>query len=88
MRKQADNHQTNLESFVNTLSDSKGLSPENIQTTAQETEQKAAQIMRTYLGENPDSPEAIEFLCLAEGGGGSHIGQRKNQPIVRFGRVA
>jgi hypothetical protein len=45
MRKQADNHQTNLESFVNTLSDSKGLSPENIQTTAQETEQKAAQIM-------------------------------------------
>jgi hypothetical protein len=24
--------------------------------------------METYLGENPDSQEAIEFLCLAEAG--------------------
>jgi hypothetical protein len=72
MKKQANNHQTNLESFVQKLSVSKGLSPENIQTTAQETEQKAAQIMKTYLGEDPDSSEAIEFLCLAEGGEVTH----------------
>jgi ferritin-like protein len=72
MKKQANNHQTNLETFIQTLSASEGLSPENIQTTAQETEQKAAEIMKTYLGENPDSSEAIEFLCLAEGGGVTH----------------
>jgi rubrerythrin len=29
-------------------------------------------MMKTYLGENPDSSEAIEFLCLAEGGEVTH----------------
>ena len=72
MKKQANNHQTNLEGFVQALSESEGLSPENIQTTAQETEKKAAEIMKTYLGEDPDSSEAIEFLCLAEGGEVTH----------------
>jgi lactam utilization protein B len=28
--------------------------------------------MKTYLGENPDASEAIEFLCLAEGGEVTH----------------
>jgi rubrerythrin len=28
--------------------------------------------MKTYLGEDPDSSEAIEFLCLAEGGEITH----------------
>jgi hypothetical protein len=28
--------------------------------------------MRTYLGEEPDSSEAIEFLCLAEAGEVTH----------------
>ena len=42
--------------------ESEGLSSGNIETAAQETEQKA------ILGEDPDSSEAIEFLCLAEGG--------------------
>ena len=28
--------------------------------------------MKTYLGEDPDSSEAIEFLCLAEGGEVTH----------------
>lgn len=28
--------------------------------------------METYLGENPDSQEAIEFLCLAEAGEVTH----------------
>ena len=43
-----------------------------IQETAQETEQKASEMMKTYLGEDPDSSEAIEFLCLAEGGEVTH----------------
>jgi hypothetical protein len=72
MRKQANNHQANLEGFVQTLSQKEGLNSESIQTTAQETEQKAAEIMKTYLGDDPDSSEAIEFLCLAEGGEVTH----------------
>ena len=42
------------------------------QEVANETAQKASQIMNTYLGESPDSSEAIEFLCLAEGGEVTH----------------
>ena len=71
MKNQANNHGSNLEELVSAL-ESEGLSSENIQTAAQETEQKAAEIMKTYLGEDPDSSEAIEFLCLAEGGEVTH----------------
>ena len=72
MRKEANNHQTKLEELVQKLSQSQGLNPENIQSTALETEQKASQMMNTYLGDEPDSSEAIEFLCLAEGGEVTH----------------
>jgi rubrerythrin len=71
MKKQANNHQANLEELIPSL-ESEGLSSENIQNAAQETEQKAAEMMKTYLGEDPDSSEAIEFLCLAEGGEVTH----------------
>ena len=72
MRKEANNHQTKLEELVQKLSQSQGLNSENIQKSAEETEQKASQMMNTYLGEDPDSSEAIEFLCLAEGGEVTH----------------
>lgn len=72
MKAQANNHQTILEELVPKLSESQGLSSENIQTVTQETEQKASEIMKIYLGEDPDSSEAIEFLCLAEGGEVTH----------------
>jgi rubrerythrin len=71
MKKQANNHQSKLEELIPTL-ESEGLSSGNIQTAAQETEQKATEIMKTYLGEDPDSSEAIEFLCLSEGGEVTH----------------
>jgi rubrerythrin len=71
MKKQANNHQSKLEELIPTL-ESEGLSSGNIQTAAQKTEQKATEIMKTYLGEDPDSSEAIEFLCLAEGGEVTH----------------
>ena len=48
------------------------LDMKNDEESAKETEKKATKIMKTYLGENPDSTEAIEFLCLAEGGEVSH----------------
>jgi rubrerythrin len=49
-----------------------GISSENIRKAAQETEQKTAEMMKIYLGEDPDRSEAIEFLCLAEGGEVAH----------------
>jgi hypothetical protein len=71
MKEQANNHQTNLEELVADLA-SEGLRSEVIHKTASETEQKASEIMKIYLGKNPDSFEAIEFLCLAEGGEVTH----------------
>src|ERR687884_48665 len=70
MKKQANNHQTDLEELI--LSPSLGLDSSNIQEVANETAQKASEMMKTYLGESPDSSEAIEFLCLAEGGEVTH----------------
>ncbi|MCC2649412.1 MAG: hypothetical protein K0R16_2218 [Nitrososphaeraceae archaeon] len=58
MRKEAGNHQIQLEELVEKLSQSEELDSE--------------EIMKTYLGEEPDSSEAIEFLCLAEGGEVTH----------------
>ena len=72
MRKEAGNHQIQLEELVQKLSQSEELDSENIQEVAKETTQKASEIMKTYLGEEPDSSEAIEFLCLAEGGEVTH----------------
>ena len=72
MKREANNHQIQIEELVQRLSQSEGLNSETIQESAKETEQKASQIMQTYLGEDPDSLEAIEFLCLAEGGEVTH----------------
>jgi rubrerythrin len=72
MRKEASKHQTKLEELAQKLSQSQGLNSESIQKSAEETKQKASQMMNTYLGEDPDSSEAIEFLCLAEGGEVTH----------------
>jgi ferritin-like metal-binding protein YciE len=71
MKKQDNKHQTNLKELVQELV-SDGLSSEIIQKTASETEQKASEIMKIYLGVDPHGSEAIEFLCLAEGGEVTH----------------
>ena len=68
MKKEAGNHQIQIEELVQKLSGSEELDSKNIQESAKETEQKASEMMKIYLGEEPDSSEAIEFLCLAEGG--------------------
>ena len=54
------------------LSTSQGLDSINIQKVANETAQKISEMMKIYLGESRDSSEAIEFLCLAEGGEVTH----------------
>ena len=51
---------------------SEKLDSSKIQQVAQETAQKCSSMMETYLGQDPDSSEAIEFLCLAEGGEVTH----------------
>jgi ferritin-like metal-binding protein YciE len=71
MKNQANKHRTNLEELLPDLA-SEGLSLESIQKTASETKRKAYEIMKTYLGEDPDNSKAIEFLCLAEGEGVIH----------------
>ena len=72
MRKQANNHQTDLEELMGNLSESQGLDSFIIQEVANETVQKGSEMMKAYLGETPDASEAIEFLCLAEGGEVTH----------------
>lgn len=72
MRNEASNHQKQMEEIVTELNESEGLDSSNIQEMAKETEQKATMMMETYLGEDPDSQEALEFLCLAEGGEVTH----------------
>jgi hypothetical protein len=51
------------------LSKSQGVSFGRIDEAAKEAEQKTSEIMEIYLGKDPDSSEALEFLCLAEAGG-------------------
>jgi hypothetical protein len=54
------------------VSESEGLNQDSIRQHAQETTQKASQIMQTSLGEDHDTLDAIEFLCLAKGGELTH----------------
>jgi phage shock protein A len=76
MQLQAGNHQSKLEEAIHSLTDrSDELDSTKIQEAAQETAQKCSSMMQTYLGLDPDSSEAseaIEFLCLAEGGEVTH----------------
>jgi uncharacterized membrane-anchored protein YjiN (DUF445 family) len=73
MQSQAGNHQSKLEETVRNLANvSEELDSSKIQEVAQETAQKCSSMMQTYLGQDPDSSEAIEFLCIAEGGEVTH----------------
>ena len=73
MQPQAGNHQAKLEEVLQNLADGGGtLDSTKIQEVAQETALKCSSMMQTYLGLDPDSSEAIEFLCLAEGGKVTH----------------
>jgi ferritin-like metal-binding protein YciE len=57
---------------MQTISESEGLNQDSIKQHAEEASQKASQMMETYLGEDPDTLDALEFLCLAEGGEVTH----------------
>jgi ferritin-like protein len=68
MKQEANNHQKKIDQLVEILAKSEGLESQSIQESAKETQQKASQMMHIYLGEDPDSSEALDFLGLAEGG--------------------
>jgi hypothetical protein len=72
IKKQDKSHQRSLEELSMDLSKSQGVSLGRIDEPAKETEQKTSEIMEIYLGKDPDSSEALEFLCLAEAGGITH----------------
>lgn len=72
MKSQAGDHEEKMEEVIEGVIQSQGLDKASIEEHAEETVQKATKIMQTYLGEDPDSQDALEFLCLAEGGEVTH----------------
>jgi ferritin-like metal-binding protein YciE len=68
MKNEAANHQKKIEKLMQGISKSEGLNQDSIRQHAEE----ASQMMQTYLGEDPDTLDALEFLCLAEGGEVTH----------------
>jgi hypothetical protein len=72
MKKEAGNHEKRIGQVMQRLAESEGLDQQSIREHAEETSQKASQMMQTYLGENPDTLDALEFLCLAEAGEVTH----------------
>jgi hypothetical protein len=72
MADEASTQEEEMQTLVEELSESEGFDPSEIEEKAEETAEKASKIMETYLGDNPDTQEALEFLCLAEGGEVTH----------------
>jgi len=72
MQEEANTQQNEMESLVKEIAEDEGFDLENINSVSEETAQKASKIMETYLGEEPDTQEALEFLCLAEGAEVTH----------------
>ena len=72
MRRQAGQHEQKMEQVIQRVIESEELDESSIEQSAEETVQKATEMMQTYLGADPDSQDALEFLCLAEGGEVTH----------------
>jgi rubrerythrin len=72
MKNDAAGHQKKIEKIMQKISESEGLNQDNIRQHSEEAAQKASQMMQTYLGDDPDTLDALEFLCLAEGGEVTH----------------
>lgn len=65
MKDEAGKQEQQMEELVEELTDSDGFDSSTIEEKAAETADKASKIMEAYLGEDPDTQEALEFLCLA-----------------------
>ncbi len=70
MKDEANSHEEQIIKLISDISkenEEVKIDQDSIEETAKETEKKAVKMMKTYLGEDPDSSEAIEFLAIAEG---------------------
>jgi len=72
IKEEASSHEEKINKLISDLSEEKEnealkIDQNKIEEIAKETEKKATKMMKTYLGEDPDSSEAIEFLAIAEG---------------------
>ena len=72
MKEEANTQQKEMEELIEEIAEEEGFNIENIKSVSEETAQKASKMMETYLGEDPDTQEALEFLCLAEGAEVTH----------------
>jgi ferritin-like metal-binding protein YciE len=72
MKDEASQQEQEMEDLVQDLVESDGFDQDIIDKKAEETAEKASEMMETYLGDEPDNQEALEFLCLAEGGEVTH----------------
>jgi len=72
MKEQAGKQEEEMEVLIQDLTDTDGFDSSTIEEKAVETADKVSKIMVTYLGDEPDTQEALEFLCLAEGGEVTH----------------
>jgi predicted DsbA family dithiol-disulfide isomerase len=72
MKEEANTQQQEMEELIKEIAEDEGFDIKNINSVSEETALKASKIMKTYLGENPDTQEALEFLCLAEGAEVTH----------------
>jgi hypothetical protein len=72
MKDEASQQEEEMEELIKELVESDGFDQKTIDEKAEETAKKVSKIMETYLGEEPDNQEALEFLCLAEGGEVTH----------------
>jgi ferritin-like metal-binding protein YciE len=72
MKEEASQQEEEMQDLVKELVESDGFDQETIDEKAEETAEKASKMMETYLGDEPDTQEALEFLCLAEGAEVTH----------------
>lgn len=72
MKEEANQQEEEMQDLIRDLVESDGFDQGTIDEKADETAEKASKIMQTYLGDEPDNQEALEFLCLAEGGEVTH----------------
>ena len=74
IKEEASSHEEKINKLISDLSEKEEenealkIDQDKIEEIAKETEKKATKMMKTYLGEDPDSSEVIEFLAIAEGG--------------------
>ena len=71
-KEEANKQEREMEELIEEIAENEGFDVGIINSVSEETAQKASKMMEIYLGEEPDTQEALEFLCLAEGAEVTH----------------